>query len=96
MNVLSQGVHAALWQFMKVNLATVLQYWAECIAKAQEPNPLSSRDGRSLKPVPKCWKLPQTVLARRLQEALPKVHSMQAGLLCSASLGGLIRQAWRS
>ncbi|KAL0022671.1 hypothetical protein WJX79_007842 [Trebouxia sp. C0005] len=41
------------------------QYWSACITKAQEPNPLSSRDGRLLRPVPKAGKFEQA-----LQDAL--------------------------
>ncbi|DBA80947.1 TPA: hypothetical protein ACH3X2_007167 [Trebouxia sp. C0005] len=60
------------------------QYWSACITKAQEPNPLSSRDGRLLRPVPKVWKLPQAALMQRMQDAMHKIHSFQAGLLCTA------------
>lgn len=65
----------------------VPQYWAACITQAQEPNPLSSRDGRHLKPVPKQWKLTQLALTQRLQEAMQKLHSMQVGLLLTAWAG---------
>lgn len=61
-----------------------LQYWSACITKAQAPNPLSSRDGRLLRPVPKAWKLPPSELTRKLQEAMQKLHEVQAGLLCAA------------
>ncbi|KAA6421689.1 MAG: hypothetical protein FRX49_08300 [Trebouxia sp. A1-2] len=60
------------------------KYWSACITKAQEPNPLSSRDGRLLRPVPKVWKLPQAALMQRMQDAMHKIHSFQAGLLCTA------------
>ena len=62
----------------------LLQYWSACINKAQEPNPMSSRDGRLLRPVPKPWKLPQAALMQRLLDAMHKIHSLQAGLLCTA------------
>lgn len=61
-----------------------LQYWSACITQAQEPNPLSSRDGRRLKPVPKQWKLTQPALTHKLQEVMQKLHSMQLGLLLTA------------
>ena len=61
-----------------------LQYWSACITKAQEPNPLSSRDGRLLKPVPRQWKLTTPQLTKHLEQAVHEVHSMQAGLLCKA------------
>jgi len=55
---------------------------------------LSSRDGRVLKPVPKTWKLPQAMLTKNLQKALQKLHSMQAGLLCTAwGLSGRLDKA---
>ena len=61
-----------------------LQYWSACITKAQAPNPLSSRDGGLLRPVPKAWKLPPSELTQKLQEAMQKLHEVQAGLLCAA------------
>ena len=61
-----------------------MQYWSACITQAQEPNPLSSRDGQRLKPVPKQWKLTQLALTQNLQEAMQKMHSMQLGLLLTA------------
>ena len=45
---------------------------------------MSSRDGRLLRPVPKPWKLPQAALTQSMQDAMHKIHSLQAGLLCSA------------
>lgn len=45
---------------------------------------MSSRDGRLLRPVPKVWKLPQAALMQRMQDAMHKIHSFQAGLLCTA------------
>lgn len=62
----------------------LLQYWAACITKAQEPNPWSSRDGRVLKPVPSAWRLPQAVLTSKVKAVMLRLHSVQAGLLCTA------------
>ena len=61
-----------------------MQYWADCITAAEAPNPLSSRDGRMLRPVPASDRLTQPTLSKKLQEALGKMHGMQAGLLCDA------------
>lgn len=61
-----------------------LQFWSACITRAQEPNPLSSRDGRQLKPVPKQWKLTQSALTQKLKEAMHMLHGMQVGLLMTA------------
>lgn len=69
---------------MKSEYPDVLQYWSACITQAQEPNPLSSRDGRRLKPVPKQWKLTAPALTRKLLETMQKLHSMQVGLLLTA------------
>lgn len=62
----------------------VLQYWAKCIVTAEAPNPLSSRDGRLLKPVPKQDRLAQPELIQKLQEAGKKTHDLQTKLLCQA------------
>lgn len=67
-----------------VNILLYLQYWSACITRAQEPNPLSSRDGRHLKPVPKQWKLTQSELTQKLQEAMQQLHGVQLGLLVTA------------
>lgn len=62
----------------------MLQYWAACILKAQEPNPLSSRDGRYLKLVPKQFALTRSALTKQVQDVMQKLHSMQAQLLYTA------------
>ena len=69
---------------LSASVSCLLQYWAACIARGQAPNPLSSRDGRQLKLVPKQWALSQSAVAKNLQKVIGDLHTMQAGLLCTA------------
>ena len=48
----------------------LLQYWARQVEEAQAPNPLSSRDGRLIKPVPPELRLAPGELVGHLEEAL--------------------------
>ena len=52
----------------------LLQYWARHVEEAQAPNPLSSRDGRLIKPVPPELRLAAAELVGHLEEAL---HPLQ-------------------
>ena len=64
----------------------LLQHWAYLIAKAEAPNPLSSRDGKLLRRVPVEGRLDLAQTARNLEAVLPfrlKQESIQ-----------LLLQAW--
>ena len=67
------------------------QEWARLIEKGEEPNPMSSRDGKLLKLICKSQHLSATEISSRLQSALLSHLEQEArGLLCSAwSLGRL-------
>lgn len=49
---------------------STLQYWAAHVEAAQAPHPLSSRDGRLIRPVPHEGRLPPPELLEHLEEAL--------------------------
>ena len=67
-----------------------MQYWGKLIAAAQKPNPLSSRDGKLLKPVPKAWLISTEKLSNRLVEATQQRCRLQQDQL------QLLLTAWQT
>lgn len=67
----SPQLHAALRLAVEdLPIAWLAKYWAGQIEAAQVPNPLSSRDGRLIKPVPPELRLAKPDLVAHLQAAL--------------------------
>eukprot|EP00887_Chlorella_sp_A99_P005594 scaffold1.g5594.t1 len=71
--------------------AWLARFWGGVVEAAQAPNPLSSRDGRLIKPVPPELRLPPQQLELRLEAALLR-GPVRAGdardLLCAAWAAG--------
>ncbi|KAI3428659.1 hypothetical protein D9Q98_007482 [Chlorella vulgaris] len=81
----SPQLHAALRLAVEdLPIAWLAKYWAGQIEAAQVPNPLSSRDGRLIKPVPPELRLAKPDLVAHLQAALYPLQDEARDLLCEA------------
>ncbi len=73
--------------------ASLLQYWARQVEAAQAPNPLSTRDGRLLRPVPAERRLGPTQLQGHLEEALFALQDEVRRRLFRWNASGLLTQS---
>ncbi|KAL4428216.1 hypothetical protein ABPG75_002305 [Micractinium tetrahymenae] len=78
-------LHAALRLAVEdLPVPWLAKYWARHVEAAQAPNPLSSRDGRLLRPVPAEHRLAPAELQGHLEEALYALQDEARDLLCDA------------